>query len=357
MRRDAKLGLALGMLVIGFGIAFCFPRQHNFVQWQQDETTVETDGLDFLPIRAYQTQSKSNEAASGLIVDGEVQPTADGIAGNHLSVENTPSSGKSPQPIQAVAETEFVVDASQSVSNIISSTVDSEQLLAETSPLERSATASEQSILNSSQTETYTVQSGDTLSGIATKILGDTKQFMSIYDANRDVLRSPDDLRVGLKLRIPKSGMARPPVQTARATLPENSAQTSSDAPAVNHYSAGESSSHELDLDHEDHEESDAASPVVPAPHVSSGNRFQRPKSTPFLSDSKSGQAGTVPSSAANNGTTGQHTVKSGDTLEGISMKYFGHPRGVRVLQQANPKVSNPKRLRLGMTIEIPKIQ
>ena len=49
----------------------------------------------------------------------------------------------------------------------------------------------------------YAVQSGDTLSGISTEMYGSGNRWMQIYDANRDVLSSPDDVSVGLKLRIP----------------------------------------------------------------------------------------------------------------------------------------------------------
>lgn len=49
----------------------------------------------------------------------------------------------------------------------------------------------------------YVVASGDTLSGIAKRLLGSTRYAEDIYRANRDRLASPDDLRVGQTLRIP----------------------------------------------------------------------------------------------------------------------------------------------------------
>lgn len=50
----------------------------------------------------------------------------------------------------------------------------------------------------------YVVASGDTLSGIAKRLLGSTRHADDIFRANRDRLASPDDLRVGQTLRIPK---------------------------------------------------------------------------------------------------------------------------------------------------------
>ena len=49
----------------------------------------------------------------------------------------------------------------------------------------------------------YVVQSGDTLSSIARKVLGSSGQWERIFQANRDLLRSPNDLRVGQELQIP----------------------------------------------------------------------------------------------------------------------------------------------------------
>ncbi len=50
----------------------------------------------------------------------------------------------------------------------------------------------------------YVVAAGDTLSSISKRLLGSTKYADDIFKANRDRLSSPDDLRVGQTLRIPK---------------------------------------------------------------------------------------------------------------------------------------------------------
>ncbi|HVF56551.1 MAG TPA: LysM peptidoglycan-binding domain-containing protein [Pyrinomonadaceae bacterium] len=50
---------------------------------------------------------------------------------------------------------------------------------------------------------TYTVQAGDTLSKIAAEYYGNDKEYMAIYNANRDQLDDPDDLKVGQTLKIP----------------------------------------------------------------------------------------------------------------------------------------------------------
>ena len=56
---------------------------------------------------------------------------------------------------------------------------------------------------SSSSSETYTVQSGDTLSEISQKYYGDSNEYMRIYYANRDKLSDPDKIQVGQQLVIP----------------------------------------------------------------------------------------------------------------------------------------------------------
>ncbi|MGF1531575.1 MAG: LysM peptidoglycan-binding domain-containing protein [Puniceicoccaceae bacterium] len=50
---------------------------------------------------------------------------------------------------------------------------------------------------------TYRVQSGDSLSSISRNVYGTPARWREIYEANRDILRNPDDLRVGQMLKIP----------------------------------------------------------------------------------------------------------------------------------------------------------
>jgi nucleoid-associated protein YgaU len=49
----------------------------------------------------------------------------------------------------------------------------------------------------------YEVRAEDTLSRIAAKVYGDASAWRRIFDANRDVLNGPDELRLGMRLIIP----------------------------------------------------------------------------------------------------------------------------------------------------------
>lgn len=49
----------------------------------------------------------------------------------------------------------------------------------------------------------YTVKEGDSLSSIAGKLLGDPNRYDDIYKVNKDKLSSANDIRVGMKLKLP----------------------------------------------------------------------------------------------------------------------------------------------------------
>jgi LysM repeat protein len=50
----------------------------------------------------------------------------------------------------------------------------------------------------------HIVVSGDTLSALAQKYYGKAGLYMKIFEANRDILKDPNLIKIGQKLRIPK---------------------------------------------------------------------------------------------------------------------------------------------------------
>lgn len=53
------------------------------------------------------------------------------------------------------------------------------------------------------ESRTYTVQPGDTLSGIAKAQLGKASDYMKIFELNKDQLSDPDKIKPGQILRLP----------------------------------------------------------------------------------------------------------------------------------------------------------
>ena len=53
------------------------------------------------------------------------------------------------------------------------------------------------------KTEYYVIESGDTLWKLAKKYYGNAMDYPKIFEANREVIKDPDKIFVGQKIRIP----------------------------------------------------------------------------------------------------------------------------------------------------------
>lgn len=58
-------------------------------------------------------------------------------------------------------------------------------------------------------TVVHRIRDGDTLSGLARRYLGSRERYWEIYDANRDRLKDPDLLPIGVEIRIPTTVAGR----------------------------------------------------------------------------------------------------------------------------------------------------
>lgn len=54
------------------------------------------------------------------------------------------------------------------------------------------------------EVEFYVIKAGDTLGKIAKRVYGDAMQYPKIFEANKEVIKDPDKIFVGQKIRIPK---------------------------------------------------------------------------------------------------------------------------------------------------------
>ena len=198
MHQDQKVGLALGVLLIGVVAAFFFrnespnarpvpslkhaaelKREISEKRWTPYFSDVETDvSSPAAPPEAVagtteRTLPTWKDIASGSAED----PFAD-------DVENYDSPLPAPDPIQyetpAVAESVPVEP--------IDSEIPGDAMESVLSPA-----------------RFHEVQRGDTLSSIAGKYLGSQVRFPEIFEANRDLLNSPNDLQIGMRLRIPNA--------------------------------------------------------------------------------------------------------------------------------------------------------
>ncbi len=60
------------------------------------------------------------------------------------------------------------------------------------------------SVSGGQSTRTYTVQAGDSLSKISQQFYGNANDYMKIFNANRDQLSNPNEIKPGQQLVIPE---------------------------------------------------------------------------------------------------------------------------------------------------------
>ena|SRR5688572_23641990 len=78
------------------------------------------------------------------------------------------------------------------------------RVMPKTAPSQPQSPGTTQSAGTTTAPATYTVKSGDTLSAIAQRFLGNAGDYMEIFNANRDQLNDPDKIKPGQVLKIPQ---------------------------------------------------------------------------------------------------------------------------------------------------------
>lgn len=189
MHRDVKLGLALGILVIGFAAAFCFPRQSA-----TDVTISPAAGLKLAAVDDEIRLERRRTFVGDELTPPEQPTLADPLA--------TPALDADLPPLQTAAMRAQA--AQRSAPDPIRRDVPPPVEAAPGSALVQSPV--ETPVIEPAVEETfYVVQSGDTLSAVASKTLGSARKFEAIYEANRDIMATPNSLKIGMKLRIPQA--------------------------------------------------------------------------------------------------------------------------------------------------------
>jgi len=188
MTSDAKIGLLLGFVFI-ITIAFLINGLPDFLKSASAEVPVRTSITD------YQTDSvgisRHAEKAIGEIEDFN----------KHREIE---------PPV----ETRFRIDLANAVTP-----VEKPKHLFQPKPRKQAV------VVTKSTERKYTVQTDDNLAVIAKKFygpeLGNKRAVVrGIFEANTDILDSPNDIRIGQKLTIPAVGsVAKPPPQPQKKTI------------------------------------------------------------------------------------------------------------------------------------------
>jgi len=206
MHRDVKLGLALAVLLIGSMTAFLFRNETDLdaglPQLQNPERLdVEIADQAVVP---YLGQPETFDL-TGAGDDTETVWTRPAFLGGTMATYRRTS--VTPDPIQILLD-----ETTEGLEPII---VPSGGPMLATPHIDGEIP------------DTHIVQTGDTLTGLASRYLGSMSRYREIFELNRDRLAGPDDLRVGMTLRIPaRNGVSLaseivPSVETAPPAVPE----------------------------------------------------------------------------------------------------------------------------------------
>jgi len=143
---------------------------------------------------------KKGDSEGGDPMDAGEEPTASTDAVPDAGSADAPpdfadASGEAPAPIPDAPPEEStppipdapVADASTPVSEV---------------PAEPPAPSTEYASSESAPAESYTLQSGDTLMKIAFETYADLYRWKEIYEANRDVIKDPSHLEVGVAIKL-----------------------------------------------------------------------------------------------------------------------------------------------------------
>lgn len=206
MQREQKIGFTILIMIVGFAGAFCFrkpdPNRNALPDLKQEELINQQ--IAELRMRPYLPDGERHPSDSELA--SAYNPLRDQLAAwNTDGPQNPP--GEVPAPIGMLTPLETPADSPFYEHQRPRSRQ-------ETRPTNQTAEVSHRNDPapeEKSTVTTHVVQPGETLSGIAYRYFGSASKYLDLFEANRDQLSSPNDLRPGITLKIP--GKSAPETQ------------------------------------------------------------------------------------------------------------------------------------------------
>ncbi len=217
MHPDRKIGIAMGILLVGVVAALFF----------RNEPLAVDEGLS--SIREQQLNQKLRDRDVSVYLDPDIDSLPDEQSDEpawtlpelldqvrHSNAVPTPIAPATPvvepQPEDIVVERDPARFAPPTPKGREKAepnpATDRTQGVADFNPASQqpqtSQKSSTQSLGVAGNYQEYTVQFGDTLSEISEKFLGSQNRYREIYELNKDRMSSPDRLKVGHAIRVPR---------------------------------------------------------------------------------------------------------------------------------------------------------
>jgi hypothetical protein len=216
MQRDMKIGMALGVALVGIVGALVFRREPEVKDKEAPPPLQNAQELDReIAGRAKAPYIKGleefdNAAAPVPPAPGPLAKSKDSAKSKDEQAKQSEGAarkpGAAPDPIQS-PKTETLANDQVPAHNR-----DWEPVGPSAAPGKKAGENPRSSPAGNSvgTGRTHVIQPGETLSALATRYLGSSSRYREIYEANRNVLRSPDDVREGLSIVIPDSPAGKP---------------------------------------------------------------------------------------------------------------------------------------------------
>lgn len=215
MHPDRKIGIAMGILLVGVVAALFFrneplpvddslsvrrERELNARLRERDVSVYLTDGNDAdvepepefdLPELLDRMKSRAPVAPQPIGL-----PTSDPADRQEVVADRESSDGLRFAPPEVALDQNSATDKGPAKTGMAPATM--ADVLGTDDSGKSGPAATARKFFN------YTVKFGDTLSEIAEEHLGSQSRYREIYEANKDTMASPDLLRVGKAIRIPR---------------------------------------------------------------------------------------------------------------------------------------------------------
>jgi hypothetical protein len=231
MNSDTKVGLALGILIMGVAVAFFFRvpvtnnRQDRIQQLAPGITEIDKE-LTHRSNRPYLPSPAANDV-EGDHEDPKVAtsfPPLNQIIYQGAATAPAPLKIDKTVNIDQALNTEKAIETNQRETNISAQSPNSgvnKLASIDTFPqlLPPGGSGSLEKPVMVKGTSQHEVKSGETLSSIAQHYLGSPVRYREIYEINTDIMESPDSLKTGMILSIPLTNVA--------TTIPESQALSS----------------------------------------------------------------------------------------------------------------------------------
>ncbi|MFK7778394.1 MAG: LysM peptidoglycan-binding domain-containing protein [Gimesia sp.] len=443
MHQDKKVGLALALLVLGFVGAFCLRQDRNTTveipelndPHYLDEQIANKDRTPYLGSHGTEklrTQLGSKQELTG-VTDNRKWSSGSKLSAPTISHQtsvpnktkkgsNADRWGEMPEFLKEIdlpdkqfsnselTDSAFEPNQNQfeSLSEISDSGPDQFQSNSdnikpehnnawEVNPSNRSRENNKPAQSKTAQFRYHTVRSGETLSEISIRYLGSSRKYQEIFKLNRDQLRSPNDIREGMKIRIP---VPRSPESTPQSANSQSSVRKSaksgkrtigqvisqqtlkSGSSSVQFEGLIESLSNSKDqksFDSKKLQEGNNTtksiqenyrkfipvprSPLTPPQRSSLSKRTNSGQSLSQVQPKNVGQIvddlfdGNSEKSKQSNSPSqsNTYTIKSGDSLESIAVRLYGKRSAAFQIYQKNRDIlKNANYIRPGMVLQLP---